>query len=55
MIKLMEKNYLRPMDYRTEKPVIGAGTIATLLACSNYAGPFTETWAGMAAPFDGSR
>jgi len=37
-------------DYRTET-VIGAGTIATLLAVSNYCRPVYRNVAGMAAPF----
>jgi hypothetical protein len=49
MIKLMEKNYFAAMDYRTGA-VIGAGIIAILLMVVTIAGPFTGTWAGMAAP-----
>jgi Glycosyl transferase family 2 len=49
MIKLMEKNYFATMDYRTWL-VIAAGIVAALAVVSCIAGPFTGTWAGIAAP-----
>jgi hypothetical protein len=50
MIKLMEKNYFAALDYRTGA-VIGGGIIAALITVLTIAGPFTGTWAGVAAPF----
>jgi hypothetical protein len=49
MIKLMEKNYFATMDYRTWL-VVAAGMVAALAMVSCIAGPFTGTWAGIAAP-----
>jgi hypothetical protein len=49
MIKLMEKNYFAAMDYRTGAAIVG-GIIAVLCMGLVIAGPFTGTWAGVAAP-----
>jgi cellulose synthase/poly-beta-1,6-N-acetylglucosamine synthase-like glycosyltransferase len=49
MIKLMEKNYFAAIDYRTGFAVGGA-IVVLLLTSLTIAGPFTVTWAGIAAP-----
>jgi hypothetical protein len=49
MARLMEKNYFAAMDYRTWV-LIPAGIIASAMMVLCVAGPFTGTWAGIAAP-----